>query len=735
MPLFDFKNRGLEKLGCAIGALGLLILNVCAGAAESPGWVPFAPAKDSFTESAIDLRFLNEKTAGEHGRIITKNGHFVHSENEKPIRFWAVNGPPSSVKEPGELKEVARALAKRGVNMVRIHGAVFTEEGEPDPKKVQQIINIVEAMKSEGIYSHASIYFPLWLRPKPELSWLKGYDGKKNPFAVLMFNREFQAKYRSWWESLLLTPGARSGKKLIDEAALMSVELQNEDSFFFWTFSEQNIPDEQLKILETEFGQWLVKKYGSLEVAFSKWNNLKTKRDAPGEGRVGFRPLWNMAHEKTLRDQDTAAFLLEVQTRFYTETIQFLRKIGFQGLVCASNWATASPEVLGPLEKMSYTSGDFIDRHGYFSCLLKGENSEWSIRNGHIYADRSALTFDPVEPGKGRTFVHPVMDPHYNNKPSMISETTWTRPNRFRSEAPLYFAAYGALQDSDAIVHFALDGPTWSVKPNYWMQPWTLMSPAMAGQFPAAALIFRNGLVSPGEVVAKVVLNKKELTSLGGTPLPQDAAFDELRLKDIPAGADFKKGQSLDPLLHYVGRTAVEFSEDKSSVTVNLGKGSIDHNGRKVGSSTGQLQLDYEKGTLTINAPEAQGASGNLKGLGECKLSDIRISSGMNPGHIILVSLDGQPIRSSKKMLLQVMSEEENSGWQTEPFETNKKKIVSIGTDPWKVKSMEGVVHLKHLVSEELKTTALDPNGYPVAEVGLARDIQLRPEIIYYLIH
>ena len=47
------------------------------------------------------------------------------------------------------------------------------------------------------------------------------------------------------------------------------------------------------------------------------------------------------------------------------------------------------------------------------------------------------------------------MDPSYDNKPSMNSETTWNRPNRYRSEAPLYYAAYGALQDSDAIVHFA----------------------------------------------------------------------------------------------------------------------------------------------------------------------------------------------------------------------------------------------------------------------------------------
>ena len=75
----------------------------------------------------------------------------------------------------------------------------------------------------------------------------------------------------------------------------------------------------------------------------------------------------------------------------------------------------------------SYTPTDFIDRHGYFGGRHKGEASEWSIRDGHVYADRSALRFEPDEPGKPKTFVHPAMDPSYDGKPSMVSETTWHR--------------------------------------------------------------------------------------------------------------------------------------------------------------------------------------------------------------------------------------------------------------------------------------------------------------------
>ncbi len=91
------------------------------------------------------------------------------------------------------------------------------------------------------------------------------------------------------------------------------------------------------------------------------------------EGRVGFRPPWNVFTEKAPRDQDAAQFLLETQTRFYSDTYAFLRQLGFKGCITASNWTTASPEVLGPLEKLSYMPGDFVDRHGYADCDDKGE--------------------------------------------------------------------------------------------------------------------------------------------------------------------------------------------------------------------------------------------------------------------------------------------------------------------------------------------------------------------------
>lgn len=702
-------------------------------AAPAEDWHPFQPPPDALVESPIGLRSLNERFAGEHGRIAARDGRFVHGDTGRPVRFWAVNGPPDDLTGD-DLRRCARMLAEYGVNLVRVHRPLFDAQGEVDPAKVRHAQEIVAALKAEGIYTHFSIYFPLWFKPTADLEWLPGYDGQKPPFAALQFNREFQKRHQAWLRALLTTPDAKTGKTLVDEPAVFGVEIQNEDSFFFWTFDARNIPDPQLQILETRFGDWLTKRYGSIAKALESWKGPPLPRDAAKEGRVGFRPLWNIAHEKTRRDQDTAAFLLEVQTEFYRDTYQFLRQLGFQGLIHCSNWATADPAVLGPLEKLSYTAGDFLDRHGYFECNHKGDNAAWSIRPGHTYSDRSALRFDPPVPGKPRTIGHPVMDPHYDDKPSMISETTFTRPSRFRSEAPLYFAAYGALQDSDSIVHFAFDGANWQVKPRFWMQQWTLATPAMFGQFPAAARLYRQGLIGEGEIVAEVRLNRDELLRLAGTPLPQDAALDELRLADVPTGSELKPGQRLDPLLHYAGRSHVQFTDEPGRVsTHDLGK-LIDHQARTVTSTTGELKLDYGRGILFIDAPKAQGLSGNLRAAGSTKLGAVTIASDLDLAHILVVPLDEQPLATSRKMLLQVMSEEQATGFATEPAENETRRITDIGRDPWRLKSLSGTVAFRRPDAAELRVTALDFGGRPKEKVGDARSIPLRPDTLYYLV-
>ena len=64
-------------------------------------------------------------------------------------------------------------------------------------------------------------------------------------------------------------------------------------------------------------------------MTLAAWNDLRHPRDA--DQRLGFRPLYQIFTDKTPRDQDTAAFLLDTQRGFYADTTAFVRRLGFDG--------------------------------------------------------------------------------------------------------------------------------------------------------------------------------------------------------------------------------------------------------------------------------------------------------------------------------------------------------------------------------------------------------------------
>ena len=147
-----------------------------------------------------------------------------------------------------------------------------------------------------------------------------------------------------------------------------------------------------MELLERSFGSWLVGKYGTIDRAFASWSGnglygrLRTRQirgDAPAAGRVGLMSAGDLAAQPGPRARDTAAFLAGVQRAYYDQMQGFLKQeLGFQGSVTGSNWITADPRILGPLDKWSNAGCDFIDRHGYFDGLHQGENAAFSLSKG-----------------------------------------------------------------------------------------------------------------------------------------------------------------------------------------------------------------------------------------------------------------------------------------------------------------------------------------------------------------
>ncbi len=694
------------------------------------GWSPFDPDADTFKPSPIDLRSLNEKLAGEKGFITVKGDQFVHSKTGEAVRFWGVNAGPDIVRLPKPFVDyLARHLAKLGVNIVRVHGSVWRSDNmrQIDTGYLDSLFYFVSAMKRQGIYTGLSIYFPLWLRLSEHRDGFSGYKDQ-HPFALLFFNREFQDIYKGWWRTLLTTPNPYTGIPLKDEPAVAYVELVNEDSYLFWTFNYDNVPASQMELLEREFGEWLERKYGSLDNALKAWNGRKHQRDEFSQKRVGFLHLWEIFNQRDKRCQDTAEFLAKHQRDFFAAMVKFIKSgLGYKGLVVCSNWITADERTLGPLDKWSNLVGDFMDRHGYFSGTHKGERAGWAISVGDLYNDLSALTLPAKEP----SFSLPVMDICYNGKPSIISEINWTPPNRFRAEFPVLCATYGALQGSDGFFFFALNGPFWQRT----MSKFAIQTPTVMGQFPACALLYRKGLIKFANTVVKVEARLADLFALKGVPVRAPINLDELRAKDIPAGSRAKTEQiqALDPMAFFVGRILLNISEQGGSSEIADLSRFIDRNRQTITSETGELVWDYGRGVLMLKSPMAQGAVGFLGKVGRIELPDIAIEFSSEYGSVLVVTMDDRPIRTSRKILVQVMTEERNNGWQVE-WQDNLFRIIQLGSAPILMRQPLGSIVFRRPDATKCRVTELDANGYTTKTLGNAKHISLTPDTLYYLV-
>jgi len=701
--------------------------------AKVPDGFLFDPDSDPMTVSPIDLRYLNEPQAGSNGFIQVKGEEFIHEKTGKPVKFWAVNvSEPNLLMDRATMRTTARFLAKQGVNMVRVHTPFWSDNLRTvSPQKLDGLFALVNELKQQGIYTTLSIYFPVWLNLK-EADGFPGYSGQA-PFALLFFNPEFQKIYYDWWKTILTTPNPYTGKALQDDPAVAAVELVNEDSYFFWTFTPyENVPAPQMALLEQQFGTWLTKKYGSLEQASQVWANPTVVRgDDLTQGRAGIMPIGELAAQRdSRRAQDTATFLATSQQTFFTDAIAYLRNtLNYKGLIYASNWITANAQILGPLDKYTNTVADFMDRHGYVVGPHDGDKATYALNPGQTYEDRPALQFKSFEKNQDFDFDLPIMDVRYDGKPSTITEINWAMPNRFRADFPLLAATYGALQGTDGFFFFATDSIRWQST----LTKFSIASPVVMGQFPATALMYRTGMIAPGQSVTDLTLNPEEVMNLGGAPVTAPQNLDEFRAKDVPAGQTLQsdRAQSLDPLAFLVGKVNVRFAKQATARQVELSK-FINRQAKTVRSSTGELLWDYDRGLLTVNTPKAQGVTGFLRQGGPVSLDTLNIRPEMDYGTILLVSLDNQPLTTSRRMLLQVMSEEQTFGWQTTG--SPRKTIQSIGNFAIAVRQMAGTVSLNRSDAKSFQVTALTHNGYPAQPLGNAAQLRLQPETFYYLL-
>ena len=256
------------------------------------------------------------------------------------------------------------------------------------------------------------------------------------------------------------------------------------------------------------------------------------------------------------------------------------------------------------------------------------------------------------------------------------------------------------------------------------------------GQFPAAALMYRQGLVQTADPVVHVEVKLADLYALKGIPVSAPQNLDEFRKQDIPRGKilETKDVGSIDPLAFLTGRVEVNVTEQGGTSKSVEYSSLINREDRTVRSRTGELLWDYGRGLATIAAPAAQGATGFLSKAGMIALDVLVLETPIEYGSVLLVALDGQALKTSARMLLQVMTEDNNYGWSAPG--TGMRTVVDAGGPPIVVRKPAGRVSLNRPDAASLKVKPLDLNGYEdkACRCGSAKEFALLPTTLYYVI-
>ncbi len=736
--------------------LFFLVFPVLSNYAQLPanGW-SFSYPGDQFSENAmLDLRYLNEKTAGENGFIQqTPDGNSFQTENGKPIRFWSINGGDGTKDmSDANLAKFARFLAKMGVNMIRYHGSINptgANINDVDKNDINAIWRMVAAMKKEGIYSTIS---PFWAHnghmgnPKINGWGINGYKDGDDLWGVMYFSDTLKNAYKNWVKYLYNEINPFTGIALKNDPAVGLIQIKNEDGVFWWTIS--SVKPELERVIMIKFHSWLVTKYGSINAAKSAWLNITHTKDNPAIGEMGIFHIWDatqpQAAGKSKRLSDQVQFFTEIQRNFYAEIHDYYRSLGCRQLINANNWKTADANLLFDAERYSNSACEVLAVNRYNDPGHVGENSGWRIDPGHYYVGKSAL-FDPHK--------LPVNIKQVKGSPMLVTESAWNFPHKYQAEGPFLVSAFLSLTGVDSYYWFSPTSPSFDPNPYFtWanlaggqhpMYRWTISTPGQLSMFPANALLFRKGLIAKGEIT---VHEERTLQSIFDRKMPlvsEENSFDPNR--DNYNQINPATETAVSPLAHLTGTVEVVYGGTPANSVVSPLVGTlIDYQNKKITASNNQITWDYKNGICIMDAPSAQGICGFAGTKKTFTLSSVTIETDNEYAAIQLVAMDDRKIEGSSKILVQVGTVYQPSGWKETPAEFDqggKKvsgfKIENTGKMPWKCANT--LVSLKLKNKNINQATLLDAAGYakssvPVLNSGNVIEIRLPADAMYVVL-
>lgn len=455
-------------------------------------WRPIEMPWGVTEATATDFSFLQDAPCGIHGKLTARDGHFYWEDGTRARFFGTTVGWGSEVVEHGVAEKIALYLARSGVNLVRIHIADdCRREGaerhlEWDPEKLDRVDYLIARLKQHGIY--VMFYTPMYGRYS-QADGLASTIGR-NAKIIGTFDERMQELTRQWWRLVLTHENRYLGHPLVEDPALAMLVLTNENELFARV--PHLVEDEALapyrQQLRERWNRWLLARYDSRDELARAWSSEEAVLQPDEDPAAGTVPL--PVHRPALRVRDLAIFCDEIQREYYRDMIAFLRGLGVEVPITGTN----HPYSRWGLRSLAEET-DFVGMHMYWNHPARDglTGNQSMLRDADPFGGTSSLV--------ARTAAAKVA-----GKPLIIGEWNIPWPNRWRHEIMLSTAAYGCLQDWDALIWFchfarvAQDG-----EPELACGVFSGgFDPPRGGLVPLAAAIFRRGDVAAARRLVEV---------------------------------------------------------------------------------------------------------------------------------------------------------------------------------------------------------------------------------------
>lgn len=498
---------------------------------------------------ALDFRYLLDGPAGHRGFVRSVGGRLEFEDGTR-ARFIGFNLPArSNTPDHATAERLAERFATLGVNVIRLHAADAPPGQEPGswtsfadaplldynsgstrrfhPEGLDRFDYFVAQLKQRGIYLHLDLIVARAFLAGDDLDHPADLPVGLKSFT--MVNERLIALQQEYARDLLCHVNPYTGLALIDDPAVMTVQINNEDSVIKGTSELADDPavrpyrDE----VRHRFNDYLLDTYGTREALEHAWTfegaSALADDEDPAAGSVRvvegsfIQPVndptgrWD-CFDSPARYADWMAFGIDMNRRFYLRMKEFLTDLGVRVPIATSNLLGGAADVYG------HSDADVMENNSYFNHpLLPYQDNTYVVGGLADYVATNPLTMQ-VSGGPLRTTLLSLGSTAViAGKPFTLSEWNEYGAAPFHATAAVHTVAYACLNDWDALILYchhtsesADDQPADEILNLFD----AYNDVALISQWGFMAAVFLRGLVAPASVRADLVHTQADLRTL-----------------------------------------------------------------------------------------------------------------------------------------------------------------------------------------------------------------------------